>query len=48
MLIKTKNTEANVPAWLLVLGVLVVDNAIANFCKVKMVKVSSKSKGKES
>ena len=35
MRITKGNTSINIPNWLIVIGLLVVDNATCNICKVK-------------
>lgn len=37
MRIETKNVKANIPTWLILVGVLVLDNVYANHCKKKAV-----------
>ena len=37
MKIETKNVKANIPTWLILAGVLVLDNIYANHCKKKAV-----------
>lgn len=42
MRIKCGNNEINIPNWLMLVGVLVADNAISNAMRIKALKVLEK------